>query len=167
MAGMESLIAQFARADANPWTAADAVEAAQLAENSRTQPQSERPTILYVGFRTLFEGGHIAGAVPRHRLDRARPGRSEKMGRYAASRRRISSSIAVAARSDHCPNIRPAFVALHGMGFTHLRVLVMPNNFASDWVDKGYPWKRESSDSSRSIREKPSAHLITKSRLIV
>jgi len=25
------------------------------------------------------------------------------------------------------------------MGFTHLRVLVLPQNFAADWVDKGYP----------------------------
>lgn len=35
-------------------------------------------------------------------------------------------------------NIRPAFEELHSMGFQHLRVLVLPNNFAKDWVDQGY-----------------------------
>jgi len=25
------------------------------------------------------------------------------------------------------------------MGFKKLRVLVLPTNFATDWVDKGYP----------------------------
>lgn len=38
-----------------------------------------------------------------------------------------------------CPNVRPAFTALRDMGFTHLRVLMLPNNFAADWVDKHYP----------------------------
>jgi hypothetical protein len=39
----------------------------------------------------------------------------------------------------HCPNIRPAFSALQKMGFTHLRVLLIPNDFAHDWVAAGYP----------------------------
>src|SRR5207237_9891041 len=38
-----------------------------------------------------------------------------------------------------CPNIRPAYTALSNMGFKKLRVLVLPTNFATDWVDKGYP----------------------------
>jgi len=25
------------------------------------------------------------------------------------------------------------------MGFTRLRVLILPNNFGIDWVEKGYP----------------------------
>jgi hypothetical protein len=40
---------------------------------------------------------------------------------------------------DHCPNIRPAYKALHEMGFVHVRVLVLPTSFAADWVEKGYP----------------------------
>jgi hypothetical protein len=38
-----------------------------------------------------------------------------------------------------CPNIRPAFVALREMGFTHMRVLILPNDFNTDWTEKGYP----------------------------
>lgn len=39
----------------------------------------------------------------------------------------------------HCPNIRPAFEALRAMGFTHLKALVLPHDFAHDWVQAGYP----------------------------
>ncbi|MGC1491694.1 MAG: hypothetical protein WA798_09985, partial [Candidatus Acidiferrum sp.] len=39
---------------------------------------------------------------------------------------------------DHCPNIRPTYSALHEMGFTRVRVLVLPKSFAADWVEKGY-----------------------------
>ena len=40
---------------------------------------------------------------------------------------------------DRCPNIRPAYTAVHDLGFTHVRVLVLPTSFAADWVEKGYP----------------------------
>ena len=40
---------------------------------------------------------------------------------------------------SRCPNIRPAFTALRDMGFTRLRVLILPKDFAADWVAKGYP----------------------------
>jgi len=43
---------------------------------------------------------------------------------------------------DHCPNIRPAYTALNAMGFKKLRVLVLPTNFATDWVDKGFPMQK-------------------------
>jgi hypothetical protein len=40
---------------------------------------------------------------------------------------------------EHCPNLRPAFEALRAMGFTHLRALLLPTNFYTDWVKPGYP----------------------------
>jgi thiosulfate/3-mercaptopyruvate sulfurtransferase len=40
---------------------------------------------------------------------------------------------------EKCPNVRPAFTALNGMGFKKLRVLILPTNLATDWVGKGYP----------------------------
>jgi hypothetical protein len=43
---------------------------------------------------------------------------------------------------EHCPNIRPGFETLRSMGFAHLRVLLLPNNFAKDWVDQGYAWEK-------------------------
>ena len=43
---------------------------------------------------------------------------------------------------EKCPNIRPAYTALNGMGFKRLRVLVIPADFATDWVGKGYPMQK-------------------------
>jgi hypothetical protein len=45
---------QVGRADADPWTAADVVEAAKLADELAHANGQGRPTILYVGFRTLL-----------------------------------------------------------------------------------------------------------------
>ena len=39
----------------------------------------------------------------------------------------------------HCPNVRPAYAELHSLGFTHVKVLYIADNFGTDWVYKGYP----------------------------
>jgi hypothetical protein len=38
-----------------------------------------------------------------------------------------------------CPNIRPAYRTLKELGFTHIRVLSLPENLHADWVSKDYP----------------------------
>lgn len=40
---------------------------------------------------------------------------------------------------EHCPNVRPAFTLLKEMHFTNARLLNLPKNLKSDWIDKGYP----------------------------
>jgi hypothetical protein len=43
---------------------------------------------------------------------------------------------------ERCPNIRPAYKQLASMGFTKLRLLVLPTSFAIDWAEKGYPYDK-------------------------
>ncbi len=126
-------------ADADPWTAADLVEPGQLAGEMAHRQGHGSPTILYVGFRTLFVGGHIAGSS-FHGTASTEQGLAD-LKKFAATLPRDTNLVIYCGCCpfDHCPNIRPAFVALHGMGFTHLRVLVLPKSFAEDWADKGYP----------------------------
>lgn len=38
-----------------------------------------------------------------------------------------------------CPNIRPAFSLLTGLGFTNIKLLNLPVNLKTNWWDKGYP----------------------------
>src|SRR5665213_1537528 len=45
-----------------------------------------------------------------------------------------------------CPNIRPAFILLQKLGFTHIRVLDLPINLKKNWIDKGYPISSVSKD---------------------
>lgn len=38
-----------------------------------------------------------------------------------------------------CPNIRPAFKMAQEAKFTNVRLLNVPTNIKTDWIDKGYP----------------------------
>jgi hypothetical protein len=35
--------------------------------------------------------------------------------------------------------VKPAYEALRDLGLTKLKVLYIPNNLGTDWVNKGYP----------------------------
>jgi thiosulfate/3-mercaptopyruvate sulfurtransferase len=125
----------------DPWTAAQLVQPADLVKELSAKNQAT-PTILYVGFRTLFEGGHISGAS-FHGTASSETGLSD-LKKWAASLPRTTNLVIYCGCCpfDRCPNIRPAFAALRDMGFRHLRLLVLPKNFAADWVEKGYPMEK-------------------------
>lgn len=40
---------------------------------------------------------------------------------------------------EHCPNVRPAIDVLKQMGFTNYKLLDLPHNIRTDWMEKGYP----------------------------
>jgi thiosulfate/3-mercaptopyruvate sulfurtransferase len=40
---------------------------------------------------------------------------------------------------EHCPNVSPAIAALKEMQFTNFKLLNLPKNLKTDWIDKGYP----------------------------
>ena len=59
---------------ADPWTDAQVLHAADLVPEIAGAKGANSPTIIYVGFRTLFEGGHIPGSiVSRHGFQGRRP----------------------------------------------------------------------------------------------
>ena len=43
---------------------------------------------------------------------------------------------------EHCPNVRPAIDVLKQLNFTNYRLLNLPHNLKTDWIDKGYPVKK-------------------------
>jgi thiosulfate/3-mercaptopyruvate sulfurtransferase len=125
----------------DPWTPAQIVQPADLV-NELSGPQSSRPIVVCVGFHTLYEGAHVPGAV-YHGAGMSEQGLDDL--KKWAKKLPASSNIVVycgCCPLDHCPNLRPGFTALRDMGFTHLRVLNLPNSFAADWVEKGYPVER-------------------------
>ncbi len=40
---------------------------------------------------------------------------------------------------EHCPNVRPAIQLLKEMKFSNFKLLDLPHNIKTDWIDKGYP----------------------------
>jgi thiosulfate/3-mercaptopyruvate sulfurtransferase len=124
-------------AGSDPWTPTQLVQPADLAEELSAAKSSTAPTIVYIGFRTLFEGGHIPGAS-FHGTASTEQGLAE-LKKWAVVLPRTTNLVIYCGCCpfDRCPNIRPAFAAFREMGFTHLR-LVLPKSFAADWVEKGY-----------------------------
>jgi len=98
-----------------------------------------KPVILQVGFRALYDQAHIPGA---EYLGPAGDGQGLKRLRGRASALPKDADIVVYCGCcpwDHCPNVAGAYFALRDLGFAHVRVLYIPNNFGDDWADKGYP----------------------------
>jgi rhodanese-related sulfurtransferase len=101
---------------------------------------SAKPAVFHVGFNTLWRNGkHIPGAVY------AGPGnRPEGLEALKAAVAKLPKDREIVLYCgccpwDHCPNIRPAFAALHEMGYTHVRALYIAENFKANWIDAGYP----------------------------
>lgn len=124
-----------------PWTNAQVLHAADLARELGDSKGSA-PTIVYVGFRTLFEGGHVPGAT-FHGTASKEEGLAD-LKKWLATLPQSTNLVIYCGCCpfDRCPNIRPAYKTLHDMGFTHVRVLVLPTSFAADWVEKGYPMQK-------------------------
>ncbi|MGB8474523.1 MAG: hypothetical protein WCE61_10615 [Candidatus Acidiferrum sp.] len=124
---------------AEPWTQGQELHPAELVRELGAAKGENAPTIVYVGFRTLFAGGHIPNATFHGTASDVNGLANLKKWIAALPRSTNLVIYCGCCPFDHCPNIRPAFKALHEMGFKHLRVLVLPTSFAADWVEKGYP----------------------------
>jgi thiosulfate/3-mercaptopyruvate sulfurtransferase len=124
---------------ADPWTSAQIVEPADLAKEIADTKNANKPVVVCVGFRTYFKNAHVPGAVLHG------PGMSpqgiDELKKWARDIPRTANMVVYCGCCplSGCPNLRPGFLALRGMSFKHLRVLPVPNSFATDWVEKGYP----------------------------
>src|SRR5579859_5295665 len=127
------------RATAYPWSTAQLIEPADFARELCSTKPNSRPTVVYVGFRTLFEGGHVPGAT-FHGTASTEAGFAS-LKKWARSLPRTTDIVLYCGCCpfDRCPNVRPAFVLFRDLGFTHLRVLALRTSFATDWAEKNYP----------------------------
>ena len=126
----------------DPWTNAQVLHGPELVREHGSAKGGSAPTIVYVGFRTLFEGGHIP-AASFHGTASKEEGLAE-LKKWLATLPRSTNLVIYCGCCpfNRCPNIRPAYTTLHDMGFTHVRVLVLPTSFAADWVEKGFPMQK-------------------------
>jgi thiosulfate/3-mercaptopyruvate sulfurtransferase len=122
---------------ADPWPSSQKLEPAQLAK-MLVDKYSSVPAVVFVGFRSLYVGGHIPDAS-FHGTASTEQGLAE-LKAWAATLPRSTDLVIYCGCCpfDKCPNIRPAYTALNSMGFKNVRVLVLPTSFAVDWADKGY-----------------------------
>ena len=131
------------RKAADPWTSSEEMQPPVLAKMLMDKYVSV-PTVVFVGFRSLYAGGHVPDAS-FHGTASTEQGLAE-LKAWAASLPRSTELIVYCGccPMDKCPNIRPAYTTLSRMGFKKVRVLVLPTSFAVDWADKGYPMQKGS-----------------------
>jgi thiosulfate/3-mercaptopyruvate sulfurtransferase len=122
----------------DPWTAEQTIEPAVLVKELSAR-HAARPLVVCVGFHTLYDGAHVPGAS-FHGPASASRGLAD-LKNWAQPLPRSANLVIYCGCCPlaHCPNVRPAFLALRQMGFRHLRLLLIPNDFAHDWVQAGYP----------------------------
>lgn len=140
LAGAMALLALpvLAKVPASSIPTQDLVQPADLVAQlkSATQP---KPLVLHVGFRKLYAQAHIPGS------DYAGPGGDDD-GLKALSERveKVPRDSAIVIYCgccpwSKCPNIAAAYDRLRDLGFTRVKALYLPEDFGTDWVDKGYP----------------------------
>ena len=124
---------------AEPWTDAQTVKPADLVKEIANSKGANKPVVVCAGFRVLYESAHIPGAV-FHGPASSQAG-VEDLKKWAQGIPKSSNVVVYCGCCPfaQCPNIRPAFEALRTMGFTHLRVLLIPEDFATNWLGNGYP----------------------------
>jgi hypothetical protein len=133
------LAAQTAATPVTPWTRAQMVEPGVLAKELAA---TSGPTVFCVSFQSLYRGGHVPGAS--YHGPASTPEGLADLKRWAQGLSRSDDIVLYCGCCPFadCPNISPAFVALRDMGFTHLRVLLLPKSFGADWVSRGLPTSR-------------------------
>jgi thiosulfate/3-mercaptopyruvate sulfurtransferase len=126
----------------DPWTTAQTVQPADLAKELAAAKAAGKPTVVCVAPHVLYEGGHIPGALFHGPGSTAQGIDDLKKWAQPVPRSENIVIYCGCCPLDHCPNLRPAFVALRDMGFTHLRALIISTNFYTDWVKPGYAYEK-------------------------
>jgi thiosulfate/3-mercaptopyruvate sulfurtransferase len=130
------LLAASLVAAGDPWTESDVIRPEVVAKDIAT------PLLLHVGFDELYRASHIPGSV--YAGPASKPEGIDALKKAVAGQAKNRDILLYCGCCpwDRCPNIRPAFAALHEMGFTRVKVMIVPQNLKVDWSDKGYPVER-------------------------
>ena len=102
-------------------------------------PKAERPLLIQIGFRVMFQQAHIPGSEFIGPADDLSAIQLLKERVEPLDRKAFIVIYCGCCPWERCPNVAPAVKALAAMGFTNAKVLYMPTDFGTDWVSKGYP----------------------------
>jgi len=116
-----------------PWTGNQLVEPGDLAIALKTQSKPA-PIVICVG----------PGSVVKNSLETGPANEKVNLKKLESTVDTLSREANIiiycgCCPFNKCPNIRPAFTLLTTMGFKNHKLLNLPHNAKSDWIDKGYP----------------------------
>ncbi len=99
----------------------------------------QKPLILQVGPRVMFAQAHIPGA--EYAGPASQPAGIQSLENVVSGLTKGKEIVLYCGCCpwNRCPNVGPAYNRLAKLGFTHVQVLYLANNFGDDWVNKGFP----------------------------
>lgn len=123
----------YAQQKQNPWTT-DQLYDPQILADKINQHQTDNIVILCVGPDALIKGSVDIGPTQEQE-------HIDKLKNYLKNVPKDKEVIIYCGCCPfvRCPNIRPAFKVLKDMGFKNPRLLNLPKNIKTDWLDKDYP----------------------------
>lgn len=127
-----------AASPAPEWKDARQISTTEL-EKKLSGPKSQRPVVLQVGFKVLYDGGHIPGAIFAGPASTAEGAARLKVEATKIARDKEVVIYCGCCPWEKCPNVHPAYEELRKMGFSRLVVLLIPQDFAHDWIGQGFP----------------------------
>jgi hypothetical protein len=98
-----------------------------------------KPLVLQVGVHVLYAQAHVPGSEYVGAADSSEGLDALRRRVAQVNKDRLIVIYCGCCPWQSCPNIRPAFKQLAALGFTRVKALHLPENFGTDWVDKGYP----------------------------
>ena len=114
------------------WSKEDLLEPPVLA---KAISQNKNPyTVISVGPGALIPGSIDIGATDN-------PAALNKLKAELGKLKKNTSVVLYCGCCPfaYCPNVRPAIELLKQEKFTNYKLLNLPRNIKSDWLDKGYP----------------------------
>jgi thiosulfate/3-mercaptopyruvate sulfurtransferase len=102
-------------------------------------PPDHRPTLIHVGFKVLYEGGHIPGSWYAGPASTAEGLQALNKLLRPLPRKTELVLYCGCCPWKRCPNVRPALRAARALGFTHVKALYIAKDFRRDWVAKDLP----------------------------
>lgn len=119
----------------DPWTSAQLMEPSTLISILKN-PKAVKPLIFNIGVAEDIPGAKNLGAASK----------KENLENFKTALASLPKNTSVVVYCgccpfSKCPNIRPAFLAMKKAGFKNGRLLNIPTNIKTDWINKGYPLK--------------------------
>lgn len=116
-----------------PWTASELKPTRELADQINDSGK-KKPLIINVGPQAVIPDSKDAG--PGSEKDNIK-----KLEKILAGQDKNQEVVIYCGCCpfEKCPNVRPAFRALKDQGFKQAKLLNIPKNIKTDWIDKGYP----------------------------
>ena len=123
---------------ADPIPRVDLIQVGELAK-LLTASTAERPLLIQVGSRVLYEEAHIPGSEYIGPAASAAGLARLRQRLQSVTRKKFIVLYCGCCPWSRCPNIKPAWDMARSMGFSKIKALYIADNFGADWLEKGYP----------------------------